>query len=346
MPGKGGIPIMPVAMPCAMLAARLFMPRGWRPTPILCPPGGVRLIRSPPLWPRTRCKIESCVRSMARLMWPTMRFSRPPRPFTPLLIALGPVGLDCVSLGAIMSLLAVPETYVRSVVASSPPLTSISWPSSMAAESSSGTVAAFPPPPPFSLASSMLTWPKSHVANSLAPGSLGPRFSRSPESSAAMSCCVLPLTSIRTMYSDKAVSLGSPEPHPTSTSLGWISAWSASDSGVLSAISTGMVAVVLCSRPMGVGCLRRRQERARRKDWRGSAGKTSLENVSAMPTAPDEEASPGTRCGDALSKDTVGGNLGRQLVSRVTVRPESVEREDRDVDCGRNANERCRKHGR
>src|ERR1043166_9742329 len=87
-----------------MLAARLFMARGSLALLPRGPVGGPRpceLILSLPEPRRTRGR-ASWDRSIALLMWPSMRLSHPPRPVTlplplPFRIDLGPVGLRRVS---------------------------------------------------------------------------------------------------------------------------------------------------------------------------------------------------------------------------------------------------------
>src|SRR5690349_344956 len=87
-----------------MLAARLFMARGSLALLPRGPVGGPRpceFILSLPELIRTRCR-ASWDRSIALLMWPSMRLSLPPRPVTlplplPFRIDLGPVGLRRVS---------------------------------------------------------------------------------------------------------------------------------------------------------------------------------------------------------------------------------------------------------
>jgi len=94
MPGGAmGMPFIPTR-PAATLAVRFDVVRGCLPVPILGPVGGPLEM---PDCPRTRWRVESWLRSKARLMWPTRRFSRPPPRMPPARMAFGPVGLCTVS---------------------------------------------------------------------------------------------------------------------------------------------------------------------------------------------------------------------------------------------------------
>ena len=95
--------------------------------------------------------------------------------------------------------------------------------------------------PPFTCPFRVSICSKSHLANSCDEGSSGDRLSRSRDSSSAIWSWVLPLTSMRMMYSARAESFSSPA-HPASTSLGWMATLSASARGELRLISTGMMA--------------------------------------------------------------------------------------------------------
>ncbi|KAK3383164.1 hypothetical protein B0T24DRAFT_604033, partial [Lasiosphaeria ovina] len=228
--GPVGMPPI-LARPAAILVARALAlaVRGCLPTPILGPVGALLPILSLPDWPRTRWRTDSWVRSMARLIWPTSRFSRPGPRELPFRIALGPVG----AFSSLASSLAG-ASVIESMPASKPPSMSSSCACSPPLWPLAGAVLAG-----FAKLSASIC-SKSHFEKAGAVSSSGPRPSKSPAISAAISFCVFPFASMRTKYSDMAPASALPLIQPRSVIFAWIIVFKASASGVPRAISTDM----------------------------------------------------------------------------------------------------------